>query len=868
MTKPLEVVSTVPARRRRYHFACKTLSILALGVLALLSGCITTKKGAPGGRAEIDRSLTGRYSYDFDVASISENGEARISLSTMQEASVTYATRYQKLKQGSRFWNTWLFTGLLLPAGWAALYKHKRDGIEGGSADPLEQEVAYGATVKHAWYGAVGYLSLGAIGTLISTARGYREADGYIYENKEQRSEEGSPVRVQDQSVRIGYDDQTVERVTDEEGALTLHLVEDFGLTQFDSPRSITITASYPEGEHVERLQLDPTGWTVPYARVPKAGIPLRATSSGDPVSEMQPEDVSAELKVLDTRGALLQVRLRGETVWVNRRDVERFWAVPTRVDPSRLPQLAAEVAFAEPSGNNKLDADEEATVRVSVTNTGQGPAYRVRGALSLSDESAVSHASSVNFGDLEVGETKERTFTLRAARDLVSGTRSAVLRFREANGFEPAPQRVVFDTRAFIPPELEIADVGIDDASGNGQIEPGELVEVTARIRNASRGHARDVVATINLGDNVFEGSSFQRTHRLGDLGPGAQRDVTFNLFTNRRATGVPVTVDLRESYGEFGRAGVEVPLAFNVPTGRVAELRVEGRAMQMAGGSAPSLSVDVDENLPTTAMDNPDAVAVVVGIRDYDNPNVPSVEYARRDATTMRRYLTDVLGYRPENILPRDPNQPMTAGALKTLVRQQLPNYLKSGSTSDVFVYFSGHGAPSTGERPHAYLVPADADPSFVSDDNAYRLQRFYEDLARLNTRTLTVMLDACFTGQSGGGDMLIRQASPLTLTVENPLLAQEQAAAFVASGPDEVANWYPSKKHGMFTYFFLKGLQGAGDLDGDGRLTVGEMRQYLTDEDEGVPYWSRREMQREQVPQVQARDDERVLVRYEER
>ena len=209
------------------------------------------------------------------------------------------------------------------------------------------------------------------------------------------------------------------------------------------------------------------------------------------------------------------------------------------------------------------------------------------------------------------------------------------------------------------------------------------------------------------------------------------------------------------------------------------------------------------------------------------------------------------------------------MTAGALKTLIRRRLPDFLRDGS--DVFVYFSGHGAPSTGADPAAYLVPADADPSALSDDSAYRMTAFYEDLVRAardhDARSLTVVLDACFTGQISSGEMLIRQASPLTITVENPILAYDQATAFTASAADEVANWYPRVQHGMFTYFFLKGLQGAADLDNNGELTVEEMRRYLTDENESVPYWSKRVHGRRQVPQVQAQDDERVLVRYDD-
>jgi hypothetical protein len=66
-------------------------------------------------------------------------------------------------------------------------------------------------------------------------------------------------------------------------------------------------------------------------------------------------------------------------------------------------------------------------------------------------------------------------------------------------------------------------------------------------------------------------------------------------------------------------------------------------------------------------------------------------------------------------------------------------------------------------------------------------------------------------------------------------------------------------------MFTYFFLKGLKGEADLNGDRAVTVKEMKRYLTSESSGVPYWSRRVHQRGQMPQVVSQPPDRVLVRY---
>ena len=64
------------------------------------------------------------------------------------------------------------------------------------------------------------------------------------------------------------------------------------------------------------------------------------------------------------------------------------------------------------------------------------------------------------------------------------------------------------------------------------------------------------------------------------------------------------------------------------------------------------PGLAVDVDLP-PKTGQVKPDAVAVVIGNRDYDDPGIPGVEYANRDAAVMKQYLIDTMGFANHNII-----------------------------------------------------------------------------------------------------------------------------------------------------------------------------------------------------------------------
>ena len=76
--------------------------------------------------------------------------------------------------------------------------------------------------------------------------------------------------------------------------------------------------------------------------------------------------------------------------------------------------------------------------------------------------------------------------------------------------------------------------------------------------------------------------------------------------------------------------------------------------------------------------------------------------------------------------------------------------------------------------------------------------------------------------------------------------------------ASAPDQLASSSPDLKHGVFSYYLMKGMEGEADQNKDGRITVQEMQSYLKDS-VGRKAMS---MNRTQQPQVVG-DQSRVLV-----
>jgi len=252
-------------------------------------------------------------------------------------------------------------------------------------------------------------------------------------------------------------------------------------------------------------------------------------------------------------------------------------------------------------------------------------------------------------------------------------------------------------------------------------------------------------------------------------------------------------------------------------------------------------------------TSLRNPDAIAVVVGIAKYQHPDVPEVEFAVNDAQAIKRVLIDTLGYREDRVLLRT-NEDASVGRLKSLMRQELPARVIAGK-SDVFVYYSGHGAPNADTR-EASLIPWDYDPRYaLTSDSAYPLKEFYSDLGKLKARSVTVTLEACFSGRSESG-MVLKDVSPPYIEV--PLPELPTGLVVTATGPREVATWDREHRHGLLTYYFLRALHGEA-ADEKGRVTAAQLERYLK---EKVPQAARELGQRNQTPQVIAQDSTRVL------
>src|SRR5215831_5841886 len=230
-----------------------------------------------------------------------------------------------------------------------------------------------------------------------------------------------------------------------------------------------------------------------------------------------------------------------------------------------------------------------------------------------------------------------------------------------------------------------------------------------------------------------------------------------------------------------------------------------------------------DADQPIKTSVQ-NPDALAVVIGITQYsDNDDIPPAGNAVNDAEAVARVVKETFGYAPKNVFELK-NEQATSTRMKRAVRQQLAALVKPGK-SDVFFYYSGHGMPNT-QTKDGYLIPWDFDldlrgGSDPTSETAYAIRDLYADLAKLNARSVTVILEACFTGESKGV-ALLKNARPLRIDGPPPPLQNAaNELRITASGPSEVASDHPDRPHGLLTYYWLRAMRGEA-ADDQGRVT----------------------------------------------
>ena len=570
-------------------------------------------------------------------------------------------------------------------------------------------------------------------------------------------------------------------------------------------------------------------------------------------------------------------------------------WMEPLDKVEKQLSKLPAHLVlvdkyFEEPDGDQALDAEEVGYLVVTLRNDGLGPAKISALLTPLSNMEHLFFKRRIALGVLPIQEEKSYKIALEAGIKVEDALREMRVELVEEYARSTIPFTFSFYTHRLAVPEFRVVIRNYDDGNffkGNtpdGLVETGEMIKVVANVQNVG-GEAEGVEVKVELERKSglqytrdLKGSSDNR-FLLGQMGPGTDQDIGFFFFTSPVFADSIVKINVRvtESRRQFGATEA---VAFNIGQ----SLRTEDVLAVEVSKRGPedyalvrSDRIDI-EQVPQNSKTRLDkGLAVIFGIEDYKYTF--NAAYKNRDAAVFFRYFRDVLRI-PEERISLKVNHDATKAEFDYVfepkgspnqgwIKKRLSNPQEAGQT-DLFVYLGGHGFPdiSSGQP---YLIPYDVRP--VQATNGISLERLYQTLSEFGFRSVTVFVESCFSGASGydpsGGEKLLAlNMNPVFPVMEQPMIGP-QTVVFTATSGKMPSNNRDDLKHGIFSYFVLKGLGGMADGNGDKAVTVEELFAYVRRE--VPPKALEAPLDREQVPELlpslnRLKDrGKRVLVQY---
>lgn len=522
----------------------------------------------------------------------------------------------------------------------------------------------------------------------------------------------------------------------------------------------------------------------------------------------------------------------------------------------SQPPSLNASVSFNEPSGNKYLDALEKGEITVTVSNSGKGPGKGLIIKLEPERIEGLNYNNSY-IEEIPAGKSVTAKIPIEAYMNVQEKNHLLRINFDEINGFPPSPVEIGFTTKAHLKPEMFIVDIGIEDNNKNGMIESGETTKLTVRIGNKGKGTAVGAYAKFYSEENVFITDSYPKIVSLGDLEYNQHIDIPIEFFVNDKAADkIPLYVDFTEATGISGVDHLRIPILKSERVREIKRTVVSGIDNDYEDLEfEKDLSIDIEKNIPISGKKNKDALAVIFGIENYRN--VSDVNFAYRDAVIMKEYFSKTIGIPEERIYFRT-NDEVTLGEFRKVFSDKgwLDKRVTENKT-EIFFYYAGHGAPAVKEE-KAFLIPFDGDPNYPVQ-TGYSLENVYENLSKLNAKFVTVFLDACFTGANRENEMLLTDARPVSIQLKNEYL--NNVTVFSAASSNEISSSYPQNKHGLFSYFLMKGMQGEADKNGDKNLTIQE----LFDFTKSNVSKTAGTLDREQTPQLKCVNPLQIIIEY---
>ncbi|MCB0640976.1 MAG: caspase family protein, partial [Phaeodactylibacter sp.] len=159
------------------------------------------------------------------------------------------------------------------------------------------------------------------------------------------------------------------------------------------------------------------------------------------------------------------------------------------------------------------------------------------------------------------------------------------------------------------------------------------------------------------------------------------------------------------------------------------------------------------------------------------------------------------------------------LNSEATTSNIKSQARRIFQQADANDLIIfYFSGHGGPNY----------------FVAHNDALGHSDINQILNASSANKKLCIADACYSGTWDKKSSLHRtgasEKSMVDLYYEALSTTGNSMALFMSSQSNETSLEDPLLGHGVFTHYYMKGLSGAADQDGNRVVTIQELYEYV--------------------------------------
>lgn len=229
------------------------------------------------------------------------------------------------------------------------------------------------------------------------------------------------------------------------------------------------------------------------------------------------------------------------------------------------------------------------------------------------------------------------------------------------------------------------------------------------------------------------------------------------------------------------------------------------------------------------TNIVPETNTYAIVIGISDYQDPDIPKLSFSNRDAVVFADFLMSASGGSvPKQHIKLLTDSAATIGEVDKAIRWVMNNCKENDK---VYFYFSGHGeVENVTMSKNGYLICYNT-PSVAFINMGLSIDYLNDIVNTISAQTkakVIVITDACHSGT-----MAANKFKGNFFVGEQLMLKKKNEIRMASCKPDELSNekedWGGGR--GVFSYYLINGLQGGmADNNKDQVVSVSELKSYL--------------------------------------